>query len=1524
MPNDFDPIFDDEVRQEELIARKEAEAAVNADRVARVGVPFGQESQAPQAAGVPFGAEPTPAPAPEQPSEAPDQAGDQAGPKGGTFTRGQQGSKQGLALGGGRILDSMLLGIQEIITAGAPEGKFDIFPEEGIFEPAIQSTIPERHPEDTAGAVGESIGRGVAGMVGAGKAFQAAGMAGRFTKSILAPAVGAGFAYGEEDDTASTYLVEQGGIADNPLTRALATNPGDARFERGVKVAVEDATIGLAFEAIVKSKRIFTGAKSAVDVGDPIDVLEATESASAAVIAARAQVDRVIEGAETLAKTTEADAADEMLRLATRAEGGLDAAATAHNPILKAGLRAAIKHGDEVIPAPEAGGLHFTAYEALAERMGVAADEIPDEIVESLESGFLDLRGAVGEGGTIDPASFIDRDGAMNVARELTGAAPLPPGARAELDKLAEAGVEPALKEAEQMLGEAERRLLETVTNNGVDPRVVERVRQTLQEGAPERLKGQAAGVDRALGDYSTRAAKARTLAGVVDRGPRAAGTATKSVFNNQLEVTTEQAAAMHSAIQEGTFRGSVEGASNVLAETLDSTNFDRIAESGDVKELIAGMAKMFGDQLNSLRQTNPEAHAATVEKASEFLKEDLRHFAVGEGNLVGVIDSLIGGTDDLAAKMLTLRTFETALAKKVSALADPGRIKTDVMHAAEFLRYQTLLANVTDARAGVASQIGRGLQAQRIAASSRGFDQLLKLDDVAIDAATDMVNNAGGADRLAGLAAKFAHQGVDLNTARRVAQQTDSRGRILGDMLFENFITSILSGPRTHLVNLGGNAAAAGWLANDALVETALVAAHKGDPRYMRAALSYGHGLLAGMKAAVKGVDGMPSPLAKAWATGEGTFGKAKFVEHRAGGDKGFSISAGKVEKLGSLQGGATKAVIDKALGAKGGLGGRLVDGYGRLNAWSLRALAAGDEIAKSINYHGALYKDAFEKAWDDVIETGADNTADIQQVIARQKELIEDAANTTNLARAAQANPTDFATRARLDRAVSMQRGAEDLAKLGTFTREPPGYVKWLNQGRGRYPILRFAMPFVTTPANILSFATYDRGPLGLLSKRFRDEIKQGGIARRKALARHATGSAIAISAAGLAYGGYLTGSGPTERSARESWLADPRNVPYSVRLPDGKGGVVPLRFGRGDPVALVPMMVADAAEAMGALEDGQESNPITGIMVGMAEAMRDKSYLTGVSDLLRMVENPDRYGQQYFVRFASNMVPQSAMMRQVPQMVDEFLPEIPEDSEILGTVAELFGADGGNSLPILERNQGFFIELADNVTSNMPPILGNPLRAAHNAVFESRLSAERVPMVDMWAEPIQYMPQVFRDPGEADPVREEAARVGAFVNPRSSFGKITKNGQTIKLSPEQQHDWAVFSADPPTRRMTMREAMAKKMYGTKDPKPGQEFSKRWEMKTDEDREAKLATVREGYRQSGRKALFKKYPDLAAQLKALGDERRQERREKRKQVSEAQEASAALGNNDLGGAMKGLPSMLRVLRDQNQGQNQ
>ena len=93
----------------------------------------------------------------------------------------------------------------------------------------------------------------------------------------------------------------------------------------------------------------------------------------------------------------------------------------------------------------------------------------------------------------------------------------------------------------------------------------------------------------------------------------------------------------------------------------------------------------------------------------------------------------------------------------------------------------------------------------------------------------------------------------------------------------------------------------------------------------------------------------------------------------------------------------------------------------------------------------------------------------------------------------------------------------------------------------------------PFVRTPVNIVKFSA-ERSPFGLLMRGVRDDLrgKNGKSARDTAQAKLFIGTALPVSLVAYAAEGTITGGGPTDPEARRVWF-DAGFRPYSVRIGD-----------------------------------------------------------------------------------------------------------------------------------------------------------------------------------------------------------------------------------------------------------------------------------------------------------------------------------------------------------------------------------
>ena len=119
--------------------------------------------------------------------------------------------------------------------------------------------------------------------------------------------------------------------------------------------------------------------------------------------------------------------------------------------------------------------------------------------------------------------------------------------------------------------------------------------------------------------------------------------------------------------------------------------------------------------------------------------------------------------------------------------------------------------------------------------------------------------------------------------------------------------------------------------------------------------------------------------------------------------------------------------------------------------------------------------------------------------------------------------------------------------------------------NELRQKIPVLTVLMPFIRTPANLLSYAGQRTPLLNAFSKEIRDQISAGGEQAARAEAALVTGTMFWAAAAMYATSGQLTGPDPLDRGRKNvTQAADV--LPYSFVSEDGTH----TKINRYDPVA------------------------------------------------------------------------------------------------------------------------------------------------------------------------------------------------------------------------------------------------------------------------------------------------------------------------------------------------------------------
>lgn len=403
-------------------------------------------------------------------------------------------------------------------------------------------------------------------------------------------------------------------------------------------------------------------------------------------------------------------------------------------------------------------------------------------------------------------------------------------------------------------------------------------------------------------------------------------------------------------------------------------------------------------------------------------------------------------------------------------------------------------------------------------------------------------------------------------------------------DAFLEAWVNGLLSSPPTHLVNM---------MSNTGVIFQQMY--ERGVAAQLSRVLGTDGGVAAGEATAqlfgmISGLKDALRYSAKTLRTNETGYGMGKIDLPRA------------------------RAISSETWGqAKDSALGRSLDTLGVAVSLPGRALAAEDEFFKTLGFRMELNALALRRATQEL------NAGIIQpdQLKARIAGIVADP-------------PVDI----KLD--------AIDQATYQTFTSAPGQLTKAISQGVNTIPFpARMVLPFIRTPANILKY-TFERTPLAPLMSHVRADFAAGGARRDIALARIATGSLVLTASADLAMSEMITGRGPSDRSERQA-LERTGWQPYSIKVGDRY-----FAYDRTDPIGTSLGLAADLVEILSnmddedALSDSEVESVQAAIAMSIANNVMNKTYLTGVSDLMTAMSDPERYGQNYFERFAGSVVP------------------------------------------------------------------------------------------------------------------------------------------------------------------------------------------------------------------------------------------------------------------------------------------
>jgi len=532
------------------------------------------------------------------------------------------------------------------------------------------------------------------------------------------------------------------------------------------------------------------------------------------------------------------------------------------------------------------------------------------------------------------------------------------------------------------------------------------------------------------------------------------------------------------------------------------------------------------------------------------------------------------------------------------------------------FKKAMTEHAAIQEHIASMTAEAGRTLSQFNIAATGEVLTRAIK----------EIVEAGTGRGGLEGLAKKMVElDGPGLAKFTREASRATK-----SDMILELWLNSLLSGPTTQSVNLLSNKIFS-FLTIPEHFLAAGFSKIRGRPIedkvFFRETVGRMFGFVEGAK------DGL-ALAAKAFRSESSfdPFFKIDLRRHQA--IPSFRLRKGKPNRTVKIRG----TDVDIPFTGEIQLGGKQIRIPGR-------ALLAGDEFFKSIGSQMEVNSLAIREG----LRAGLKGDA------------------LTKFIREAKANPSD-----------SIKMASIDAARYVTFTKPLGSVGQRVLATVNEVPILRVIAPFIRTPANIVKAAGERLGPLPLLSKNVRANLKKGGAVSDIQLSRMVMGSMIGATVVTLAGEEVITGGGPTDPRARQLWLQN--NKPYSFRFGDST-----YSYSRFEPMGILFGISADLHEISGEITDGNIEKIAKGVLASIAKNLTSKTYLRGISQFVEAASDPDRYLQNWLNSMLGTLIPtgvaqvarsEDPILRDVRTVMDKLKSRIPGYSETLPARRNLWG--------------------------------------------------------------------------------------------------------------------------------------------------------------------------------------------------------------------------------------------------------
>lgn len=752
-----------------------------------------------------------------------------------------------------------------------------------------------------------------------------------------------------------------------------------------------------------------------------------------------------------------------------------------------------------------------------------------------------------------------------------------------------------------------------------------------------------------------------------------------------------------------------------------------------DILTAIDAAADIKAKDFAKLRGGDPTTGVQSWKDVAQDARDIAELSGTSPETVLQTLNRQASEADQMAAQIVYRRALYQGVGDQVMQLAKqraygvPGTFGSMEALDAEFARMIGFMADFSAKAGAIESNIARALNVMK---GGKLFDPKAIFGENA-----DMGE----------IAATIMASGGDWIAVGKTARKLT--GPRPGDKFLSFAMANMLSGPETHLINVAGN------MSHAAMIPTSKITGGLSDGLFatLRGDMD---GAADGIRYAKEGYQQIIA-MASMWrsslklARDAFWFNRAiadplatKLTDVKATEVGGFS-QGGKVDPVRDILG----AIGDRVMMVRENPVSGSLENLWDLQQTPLRLLQSEDEFFKQLVSRSNIVA----RAQVEGAEAGLKGP-DLKGFVAKK---LEDA----------------------FDANTGMLKDPEALleAREATFTDKlSPGTFAVKAQGLINHNVVSRLLiaPFFSTLANIIGAGVrYTPGANYALLSKYREAIKAGGDARRKAIGQAYVGGAFWGLAINEALEGRVTGPGPTNQQQRMAlegtgW----RPYSYVINRDDGSRSYIPLNV--FDPLGMIFTMAAEASSiAKGASHGQYDSISEAGVATSLAIArvMENRSMFQNLSGIFDLMSKRDEASLSKVlagqVRMAIPGV--SAMnvanryddpdMRQAQTMWERIKRGIPGMSDDMAVRANFIGE------PVEKQARLMTTQKGDPVTRELVRAIQIESQAfqAPSAYLTERgmkVDLRRVQLADGTNAYTKYMEFVQNHPGGTKTLREE----------------------------------------------------------------------------------------------------------------------------------------------------------------------